>query len=843
MAEHEKIFPILLFLGATLVYLSMATPCSSDQTSPVALTQAETAWLRQHDGKIRLAPSPDWEPMETFDMQGNYTGLVADYIKLIEKKLNFKFKLVRVASWPKILEMATNREVDVIPAGIDTPKRSFMKWTKPYYKSPNTIICRKDSKGNLTDPLDLLNAGWVVGFCKDYGSHEYFSERYKKDNLVRVDNLLEGLKKVAFGEIDAMVGEIPQTLYYIEMFKITNLRLGGMSGYYSDCRIGSRSDWPILHSILEKGLAMITQAERDEISKRWIDLAPLEFYEFRSFWYFAGVFLMITFVVIFLNTSLKKEVDRRTEEIKLNEARLEVLLKLYQIEMRPIDEIMAYACEKAVQLTGSRFGYLAFSGKDNFIFRDNKFEKLDSREDLHVSTSSRFPVETMGLWRDAVRKKKPVIADNYSSTNPFKKGIPQKYSAIDRYMNTPVIQDGKIVAVAGVGNKKTSYNESDLRQLSLLMEGLWRVIQRKEAEKLIRGSERQFRDLVENSPAGLSILQKGRVVYYNSEQSELTNFLTPFNFGEFNHIHPDYQDKVKIFFESIKNETIQSDEIDFAFFTAGEAQIPSDMKWVNCKACKIQYKGRESILVNTVDISQTKQMEQLLISQEKMASLGHIAAGIAHEIRNPLAGIGIHLRNLEKKYTGEYQYSNKIKKCFQMIHSDSARIESVIRRTLDFAKPASYTFEKININAPIQRAIQLTSVTLRRQKVEIESKLGRKLPCCMAEEQLIEDVVYNLIINAADAMKETEVGRKISILSLAEKDEIAVQVDDAGPGVPVHLRKKIFDPFFTTKNYSTGIGLGICLRIITDHDGTFDVLSNECGGARFIFKIPICRSA
>lgn len=830
--------PILLFLCAIFISLFLILPCWGEPPLPKVLTDEEQNWLRQHDGKIRLAPCPNWEPIEMFDKDGNYKGLVADYIHLIEKKLNFKFKLIRVDSWPKILEMAANRELDVIPAGIISPNRPYMDWTDPYYKSPNTIICRKDLKGNLTDPLHLLNSGRMVGFCNGYTSHEYYRGKYKGPNLVRVETLLEGLKMVAFGEIDAMLGEIPQTLYYIDMFNITNLRLAGLSTYYSECGIGTRSDWPILGSIMKKGLAMISETEREQIHTRWINLTPLKFYEFKYFWYVMFSLLLITFIILFVNKSLKREVARRTEELSLNETRLEVLLKLHHIEKMPIEKIMTYACEKAVQLTGSEFGYLAFAGKENYIFGKNSFENLGPVKDLHFHTSANFPIETMGLWRDAVHGKKSIIADNYFRTNPFKKGIPSKYLDINRYMNTPVVHGDRVVAVAGVGNKKTNYTKSDLRQLSLLMEGLWRVIRNKESEKLILNSEKQFRDLVENTLTGLSIISKGRLVYSNPEQKRLNNFFLPLKFDKFDHIHPDYRDKAKRFFKSVKDGRITLYEVDLAFF-ADKDQDQSEMQWVNCKACEIQYKGEKSILLNTIDITQTKQMERLLIVQEKMASLGHIAAGIAHEIRNPLAGIGIHLRNLEKKYVGDALCSVKIKKCFQLIHSDSARIESVIRRTLDFAKPATYKFEKVNVNTPVKRAIQLTAVTLRRQQVAIESDLEEKIPLCRAESQLMEDVIYNLIINASDAMKEMDGERKIMVASWAEKDKIMIRVDDTGPGVPANLRKKIFDPFFTTKNYSTGIGLGICSRIITDHGGTITVLTNEHGGARFIIKIPV----
>jgi signal transduction histidine kinase len=262
------------------------------------------------------------------------------------------------------------------------------------------------------------------------------------------------------------------------------------------------------------------------------------------------------------------------------------------------------------------------------------------------------------------------------------------------------------------------------------------------------------------------------------------------------------------------------------------------MKWVQCRASVIEYGGEEAILFNVMDVTRAKELENLLRIQDKMTSLGRVAAGIAHEIRNPLSGINIYLNTLEKIYD-RTDSLDKVKQILRQVHSASNKIESVIRRVMDFSKPSAPKFVLIDINKPVEEAIELSSVTFRKRGIKIEKALAEDPLLCKAEAQLIEQVVLNLITNAAEAMKETDGDKKIEITSSMENDRIQVRVSDSGTGVSPEQEDKIFDPFYGTKNGSTGIGLSIAHRIITDHDGTLSVSKSKWGGAEFIIEIPL----
>ncbi len=158
---------------------------------------------------------------------------------------------------------------------------------------------------------------------------------------------------------------------------------------------------------------------------------------------------------------------------------------------------------------------------------------------------------------------------------------------------------------------------------------------------------------------------------------------------------------------------------------------------------------------------------------------------------------------------------------------------------MDFSKPGAPKMILTDINASLEEAIELSAVALRKNTIKIETSLARDLPPCYADPQLIEQMLLNLMNNAAKAIKKTKGSKVIEVKSFYEDNTLFIQVSDSGPGVPVELRDKIFDPFFTTKDDGSGIGLNIAQRIIADHHGSISLNTSRWGGAVFTVKLPI----
>jgi PAS domain S-box-containing protein len=362
---------------------------------------------------------------------------------------------------------------------------------------------------------------------------------------------------------------------------------------------------------------------------------------------------------------------------------------------------------------------------------------------------------------------------------------------------------------------------------------------RKLAENSLRESEQRFRDLVENSLMGISIIQDNRIVYQNTEQEKLLGPLPrPIKLTDLDSIHPEDVGKVKEFSRNMTSGNNRTQDIEFRFFPVGNMDSGPDMKWVYCRTSSIEYKGKEAILLTLMDMTRAKELEHLLRIQDKMASLGRVAAGIAHEIRNPLSGINIYLNTLQKIYDRSERL-DKVKTIIEHLQSASAKIESVIRRVMDFSKPGEPKFVLTTINEPIEEALQLSAVSMRKRGIKVEKTLSEALPPCYLDPHMIEEVILNLITNAAEAVKNMTGEKTIAVSSSAENKHIVVRISDSGPGVSKNRRDKIFDPFYSTKNGSTGIGLSLSHRIITDHGGSLSVTQSKLGGAEFVIEMPI----
>jgi PAS domain S-box-containing protein len=374
-----------------------------------------------------------------------------------------------------------------------------------------------------------------------------------------------------------------------------------------------------------------------------------------------------------------------------------------------------------------------------------------------------------------------------------------------------------------------------------IAERIGRIIERNRAQTALVESEKRFRELVEHSLTGISIIQDSQIIYQNPEQESLLGALPrPIKFNDTDSIHPEDVDKVNSFYQRIRTGELSFGAVDFRFYPPGEKANRSSMKWVQCQASRIEYQGKDAILVNIMDMTKAKELEHLLTIQDKMASLGRVAAGIAHEIRNPLSGINIYLNTLKKLHHQEGS-EEKVEQILKQLQSASIKIESVIRRVMDFARPSEPRLTFIDINKPITDAINLTAVTMRKSGIEIEKLLSSDLPRSYADKNLIEETVLNLLNNATEAMKTMEAGKKIVVASFVEDDLIVIRISDSGLGVPEAIKHKIFDPYFTTKHEGTGIGLSFCHRIITDHGGSLTVSDGELGGAEFRIEIPIHR--
>ncbi|HOW69101.1 MAG TPA: ATP-binding protein [Phycisphaerae bacterium] len=192
------------------------------------------------------------------------------------------------------------------------------------------------------------------------------------------------------------------------------------------------------------------------------------------------------------NSDLQVEIaerERAEAARRLNEVRLVAMLRLHGMKERSIQEITDFAVENATVMTESEIGYLAFLNEDESVLTMCSWSKNAMAECTIIDKPVAYPVHATGLWGEAVRQRKAIITNDYPAPNPYKKGTPPGHVKIVRHMNIPVFDGDKIVAVVGVGNKSTDYDETDARQLTLFANGMWDLIRRKRADEALHAAK------------------------------------------------------------------------------------------------------------------------------------------------------------------------------------------------------------------------------------------------------------------------------------------------------------------------------------------------------------------
>lgn len=364
------------------------------------------------------------------------------------------------------------------------------------------------------------------------------------------------------------------------------------------------------------------------------------------------------------------------------------------------------------------------------------------------------------------------------------------------------------------------------------------------AQEALRESENRFRSLVEKSSVGILIVHEGRVVFRNPGHERLFG-ASPVGtrFREIGWIHPEDSPKFERLCEALEGNGPVRAEMDLRFFLAAGESGHRASRWVHCRASAIDFRGRPSALVDMVDITRQKDLEQIVTIREKLASIGQMAAGIAHEIRNPLSGININVSTLEhliRNLDGvPPEEKERVAAIVAQARSASDKMASVIRRVMEFSKPVPPRLDRVDANQSVREAIEFASATLRNGGIAVDLSLAPDLPRCPADPRLLEQVLLNLISNAVQALESVDGERRIGVSTALEDRSVVVRISDSGPGVPVHLREKIFDPFYTTRKDGHGIGLAFSQRVISDHGGTLSVGESVRGGAEFRVELPI----
>jgi two-component system, NtrC family, sensor kinase len=232
-----------------------------------------------------------------------------------------------------------------------------------------------------------------------------------------------------------------------------------------------------------------------------------------------------------------------------------------------------------------------------------------------------------------------------------------------------------------------------------------------------------------------------------------------------------------------------------------------------------------------------------MIVSEKLSSLGRLAASVAHEINNPLAGILTYakllIRTLDDGQVSERERETALKR-LRLIERETERCSAIVRNLLDFARERPLTISDVSINAALDEALTLVAHQAKLQDIELAKELGN-VPLVSGDFGQLRQAFINIIINACDAMHR---GGRLTIRTSLDPaaSSVEVVVSDTGTGIPAAIRSKVLDPFFTTKEKGTGLGLSVVYGIVERHGGTIEIESEEGAGTTVVIGLPVVQS-
>lgn len=373
------------------------------------------------------------------------------------------------------------------------------------------------------------------------------------------------------------------------------------------------------------------------------------------------------------------------------------------------------------------------------------------------------------------------------------------------------------------------------------VEGYSLMVEKVRLQKELIETKGFLESIVEKAGDAISVVDlEGNLVYWNegAEQiygyqreevlgKKLSDFLYPRDEKE----RKEETKLMKGVMERVeKGEVIPNIEVKRR--TKDEREITTSMTISPLRSAEGEVIGASRICK---DITQLKKAEERLTLAERLSSLGELTAGVAHELRNPLAGIKINTQVLLRKK----DLPAMERQLLESSQEGIVKIQKIVDDMLHFAKPKAAHFKEEEINELVKNSLSIFQTKLRKGNIALEFLREEGLPRIRADAHQIQQVLINLMLNAIQAMEK---GGTLTLRTFSDgKGRVSVEVRDTGAGIPKSHLKKIFTPFFTTKSEGTGLGLSITHKILESHGATIDVKSEEGVGSTFTLHFPAQR--
>jgi len=362
------------------------------------------------------------------------------------------------------------------------------------------------------------------------------------------------------------------------------------------------------------------------------------------------------------------------------------------------------------------------------------------------------------------------------------------------------------------------------------------ITERKRTEEALRQSEENYRALFDSAVIGTIVLDSVtmKVLIANQAAAKILGFscveealaVDPFDF-----VLPEDKERVTELAEKALFEQNSQLTYDLRVLSKDGRKI-----WISATGARIMHQGRLAGLISFTDITEKKQQNERFMLADRLASIGELAAGAAHELNNPLTSvIGFSQLLMEK------DISDDIRQDLTFIHSEAQRAASITKNLLAFARKHKPVKRLNQINEIIEDVLKLRTYEHKIHDIKVEKQLAPDLPKSMVDYFQMQQVFFNIVINAEYFMTEAHKRGTLTITTEKENGTVIIKFTDDGPGIPLENLSQIFNPFFTTKvtGKGTGLGLSICHGVVSEHGGKIQARSQQGEGTTIFVELPI----
>ncbi|WP_242790546.1 PAS domain-containing protein [Bacillus velezensis] len=353
------------------------------------------------------------------------------------------------------------------------------------------------------------------------------------------------------------------------------------------------------------------------------------------------------------------------------------------------------------------------------------------------------------------------------------------------------------------------------------------ISSRKKFQTILQKSRERYQLLIQNSIDTIAVIHNDKWVFMNESGISLFEAETYEDLigkNVYDQLHPCDHDGVKQRIQNIINRKTESEIIKQSWFTFKNRLIYTEMVCI-----PTTFFGETAVQVILRDISERKQTEELMLKSEKLSIAGQLAAGIAHEIRNPLTAIKGFLQLMKPTMEENEHY-------FEIVFSELSRIELILSELLMLAKPQQNAVkERVNLKKIISEVTALLETQANLKGIFIKTDYEHDSMYINGDQNQLKQVFINLIKNAVESMPD---GGTVHILMTEDEYSVNVTVKDEGDGIPENVLKRIGEPFLTTKEKGTGLGLMVTFNLIKNHQGAIQVDSKPDRGTAFHITFP-----